>query len=365
MLVDDAAVVRHVIGGWLSEQPDMQLVGALAGGREALECVERLDPVLSFSTSPCRTWTGSPFCRACLRRKRHLIVLMVSALTRRDAEISLRALTLGAADYVPKPQADGELQNAELFRLELFEKIRGLVARRKMVFPLAEPRGPARTPAPIVRGTEFDSSGSPTPLRRSVLPSPPRVLLIGASTGGPQALNAVLAAIGPAIDKAPVLIAQHMPPTFTTVLAEHLARASGRPAAEAKHGEPVRAGRIYLAPGGFHMRVARRDGDAVIVLDDGPRINSCKPAVDALFNSAAATWGQWNLGLVLTGMGSDGARGAAQLVAAGAHVIVQDESTSVVWGMPGSVAQAGLASAVLPLSQIGPRVLRLFAGDRL
>jgi two-component system chemotaxis response regulator CheB len=191
------------------------------------------------------------------------------------------------------------------------------------------------------------------------------VLLIGASTGGPQALNAVLAAIGSAIDKAPVLIAQHMPPTFTTVLAEHLARASGRPAAEAKHGEPVRAGRIYLAPGGFHMRVSRRDGDAVIVLDDGPRINSCKPAVDALFDSAAATWGQWNLGLVLTGMGSDGARGAAQLVAAGAHVIVQDESTSIVWGMPGSVAQAGLASAVLPLSQIGPRVLRLFAGDRL
>src|SRR5205085_1381537 len=176
-------------------------------------------------------------------------------------------------------------------------------------------------------------------------PTPPRVLLIGSSTGGPQALNAILGAIGRVIDNAPVLITQHMPPTFTTILAEHLARTSGRPAAEARDGELIRAGHIYVAPGGLHMRVARRDGLPVIGLDDGPPVHFCKPAVDPLFASAAAVWGSWNLALVLTGMGADGARGAAQLVAAGGGVIAQDEASSVVWGMPGRVAQAGLASA--------------------
>ncbi|MGA8819786.1 MAG: chemotaxis protein CheB, partial [Xanthobacteraceae bacterium] len=192
----------------------------------------------------------------------------------------------------------------------------------------------------------------------------PRALLIGSSTGGPQALTALFEKLTAAVDRAPVLITQHMPPTFTTVLAEHLRRVSGRGAHEAEDGEPVLAGGIYLAPGGRHMRVLR-DGEIVkIALTDDPPINFCRPSVDPLFSSAAAVWGPAVLAVVLTGMGSDGTQGAADIVAAGGSVIAQDEATSVVWGMPRSVAQAGLCSAVLPLDQIPGKVLRLLLGSR-
>jgi two-component system chemotaxis response regulator CheB len=193
---------------------------------------------------------------------------------------------------------------------------------------------------------------------------PPRVLLIGSSTGGPQALKSLIGAITSVVDHVPVLLTQHMPPTFTTILAEHMARAANRPAREAVDGEVVQAGHIYVAPGGRHMRVVRRDGAAVIELDDGPMVNFCKPAVDPLFTSAAEIWGNATLAVILTGMGSDGTHGAADIVRAGGGVIAQDEATSVVWGMPGSAAHAGLCSAVLPLDQIGPKVVRLFAGGR-
>jgi len=192
----------------------------------------------------------------------------------------------------------------------------------------------------------------------------PRVLLVGASTGGHQALTKLVAHLDTVTDTAPVLITQHMPATFTAVLAEHLARASAKPAQEAVDGEPVLAGKIYLAPGGRHMRVVRRNGTAVIVLDDGPPVNFCKPSVDPLFASAAEVWGAWNLAVMLTGMGSDGSQGAADIVAAGGSVIAQDEATSVIWGMPGSLPEAGLCSAVLPLDQIAPKIVRLFLEAR-
>jgi len=192
----------------------------------------------------------------------------------------------------------------------------------------------------------------------------PRVLLIGSSTGGPQALMTLIADIGPVIDRFPVLITQHMPPTFTTILAEHLARSSRRPAHEAVDGEIVKAGRIYLAPGGRHMRVVRHGAETAIALDDGPPVNFCKPAVDPLFNSAIDVWQGGILSVILTGMGSDGMRGGKDIVAAGGSVIAQDEATSVVWGMPGAAANAGICAAVLPLNQIAPKLVRLFSGDR-
>jgi len=192
----------------------------------------------------------------------------------------------------------------------------------------------------------------------------PRVLLIGSSTGGPQALMALVTELGPVIDRYPVLITQHMPPTFTTILAEHLGRASHRPAHEAVDGEVIKAGRIYVAPGGRHMRVVRHGAEAHIALDDGPAVNFCKPAVDPLFTSAIDIWQGSILALILTGMGSDGMRGGKDIVAAGGSVIAQDEASSVVWGMPGAAANAGICAAILPLNQIAQKVVRVFAGDR-
>jgi two-component system, chemotaxis family, protein-glutamate methylesterase/glutaminase len=284
----------------------------------------------------------------------------------------LRALALGAADYIPKPETAREATTSVEFRREFIEKIRTLGRSRSS-------RGLARGPVP---GIVPSPEGKQTPALRSRKSSqfapetgavqlrpfslaPPRALLIGSSTGGPQALTALVEKLPAAVDRAPLLITQHMPPTFTTVLAEHLSRIGGRGAHEAEDGEPVLAGGIYVAPGGRHMRVARAsDGGIKIALGDDPPINFCKPAVDALFTSAATVWGASSLGLVLTGMGADGTRGAADIVAAGGSVIAQDEASSVVWGMPRSVAQAGLCSAVLPLDKIAPKIIRLFSGDR-
>jgi two-component system chemotaxis response regulator CheB len=166
------------------------------------------------------------------------------------------------------------------------------------------------------------------------------------------------------IDHAPVLVTQHMPPTFTTILAEHLARATGRPAREAIDGETIRAGNIYVAPGSRHLRIVRANGEPVAVLDDSPPVHFCKPAVDIMFSSVAEVWGGWVMGVVLTGMGSDGLNGANDIVAAGGSIIAQDETTSVVWGMPGSVAEAGLCSRVLPITEIAPTLSQLFLGRR-
>jgi two-component system chemotaxis response regulator CheB len=192
----------------------------------------------------------------------------------------------------------------------------------------------------------------------------PRVLMIGSSTGGPQALTSLVARIGPVFDRAPVLITQHMPPTFTTILAEHLARASGRPAHEGIDGELIVPGTIYLAPGGRHMAITRKGGQPAIAINDGPLVNFCRPAVDPLFSSAAQIWGSAILSVILTGMGSDGMHGAEAIVAAGGSCIAQDEASSVVWGMPGAAANAGVCAAVLPLDMIGPKIVRLFAGEK-
>ena len=218
---------------------------------------------------------------------------------------------------------------------------------------------------PALAAAASCAPGTEQPIALRAMPAtPPRVLVIGSSTGGPQALNAIVAQIGGVLDRAPVLITQHMPPTFTAILAEHLARIAKRPVREAQDGEEINAGTIYLAPGGRHMSVERRDGVAVIALDDGPLVNFCKPAVDPLFSSAAEVWGPKVLALVLTGMGSDGLRGAQAIAAAGGSILAQDEASSVVWGMPGQVAHAGVCSAVLPLNEIAPRLVRLFAGER-
>jgi two-component system chemotaxis response regulator CheB len=302
---------------------------------------------------------------------------MASTLTRRNAEISFKALSLGAADYIPKPESTREASAADIFHHDLIQKIRHLGARLRRKPAVASPPLAPASPAPAARGPlvarpaasaaapALHAPSSSSPLStRPFSTQAPKVLLIGSSTGGPQALMALVAELGPVIDRVPVLITQHMPPTFTTILAEHLARTSRKPAAEAVDGEPVKPGRIYLAPGGKHMRVVRSGADVAIALDDGPAVNFCKPAVDPLFTSAIDIWHGAILSVILTGMGSDGMRGGKDIVAAGGSVIAQDEASSVVWGMPGAAANAGICAAILPLNQIGSRVNRLFAGDR-
>src|SRR5215213_7543248 len=286
MVVDDATVVRSLLSRWIDEAPGLKLVAALRNGREAIERLDHARPDVVVLDVEMPELDGISTLPKLLERRRDLSVIMVSALTRDHAEVTLKALSLGAADYIPKPAAEGGVMTSVAFQRELIEKIQALGLRRKK------------------------RALSPYPRRATVTP------------------------------------------------------AGAKPVREAVDGEPVLAGHIYLAPGGRHMMVARRDGTAVIVLDDGAPVHYCKPAVDPLFASAAEVWGSWNLALVLTGMGTDGTTGAAEIVKAGGSVIAQDEATSVVWGMPGSAVSAGVCSAVLPLEQIAPKISRLFLGAR-
>ncbi|HUC49335.1 MAG TPA: chemotaxis response regulator protein-glutamate methylesterase [Xanthobacteraceae bacterium] len=378
VVVDDAVVVRSLLARWIDAEPDMHVVASLPTGREVIAWFEKNDADVVLLDIEMPDIDGISALPVLLQKKRDLTVIMVSTFTRRSAEISLRALSLGAADYIPKPESTREVTVSVSFRRELLEKVRALGQRRRpsgrvpapTLVPPVEPIPDLHSePQPALRARRPDLAHAFVPDHgaiqlRPFAVTPPRALLIGSSTGGPQALTALIEKLPAAVDRAPLLITQHMPPTFTTVMAEHLSRVGGRGAHEAEDGEPVLAGGIYVAPGGRHMRVVR-DGDAVrIAIGDDEPIHFCRPSVDALFSSAAAVWGAASLALVLTGMGTDGTRGATDIVASGGSVIAQDESTSVVWGMPRSVAQAGLCSAVLPLDQIAPKVLRVFAGDR-
>jgi two-component system chemotaxis response regulator CheB len=367
MVVDDSVVIRGLISRWVGSEPDMMVAASLRTGLDAVNQIERINPDVAVLDIEMPELDGISALPLLLAKKRNLIVIMASTLTRRNAEVSLKALSLGAADYIPKPESTREPNAAEIFRHDLIQKIRHLGARLRRAPVIASPSlAPAQdhSQEALHRRTPATAVAPPQLSRRAFSVVAPRALVIGASTGGPQALMSLVAEICPVIDRYPVLITQHMPPTFTTILAEHLARSSGRPAHEAVDGEIVKAGSIYLAPGGRHMRVVRHGADAFIALDDGPQVNFCKPAVDPLFSSATAVWQAGVMAVVLTGMGSDGMRGGKEIVAAGGSVIAQDEASSVVWGMPGAAANAGICAAVLPLGQIAPKLLRLFSGDR-
>src|SRR4051812_8400010 len=364
MVVDDSVVIRGMISRWIGAEPDMEVTASLRPGLAAVNQVERVNPDVAVLDIEMPDLDGISALPQMLAKRPNLIVIMASTLTRRNAEISFKALSLGAADYIPKPESTRESAAADIFRQDLLRKIRHLgakVRRRAASAPLAPAPAVGRAREPVAR----PAAATPAQVvRRPFSPTVPRALLIGSSTGGPQALMTLIAELGPVIDRFPVLITQHMPPTFTTILAEHLARASHRPAHEGVHGELIKPGQIYLAPGGKHMRVVRQGGSPAIALDDGPAVNFCKPAVDPLFSSAIEIWQGGILAVVLTGMGSDGMRGGKEIVAAGGSVVAQDEASSVVWGMPGAAAHAGICAAILPLNQIAPKLVRLFSGDR-
>lgn len=358
MVVDDSVVVRGLVSRWIEEEPDLVLAASFRNGRDAVDQLERANPDVVILDIEMPELDGISALPLMLAKRRDLVVIMASTLTRHNAEISLRALSLGAADYIPKPETNRGVTTSASFRRDLIEKIRELGGRRRRRRAPAA-RGPA-APAALHRAPEHAA-----PVRlRAFATTAPRVLLIGSSTGGPQALTEVIGSLRGMLPRVPVLVTQHMPPTFTTILAEHLSRAAAIPAHEGIDGERVLPGTIYVAPGGRHMLAVRHDKDVFIALDDGPLVNYCKPAVDPMFISCAAVWGPAALAVILTGMGSDGAKGGAEIVARGGSVMAQDEATSVVWGMPGAAAHAGICSAVLPLNQIAPKIVRLFSGER-
>lgn len=343
LVVDDSAVVRGLISRQLNAETGIGVVATAANGELALAELARrpVDVVVLDIEMP--VMDGLTALAEIVARYPAVKVVMASTLTRRNAEISMKALHLGASDYVAKPETG--LGAAEAFRHELASKIKALSSR-----PSA---GAARTPPPAPA-----PAVAPPPSPTRAPRTRPNVILIGASTGGPPALLKLFTALRGAVQQ-PILLTQHMPPTFTALLAEQLARAGDRPCAEARDGDRIEAGRCYIAPGGWHMTVAREGAVPTLRLNQDPPENFCRPAVDPLFRTAAQVFGSGALGVILTGMGADGAHGCEALSRAGGHFIVQDEASSVVWGMPGAAAATGLATGILPLDQIGPWVRRI------
>jgi len=347
LVCDDSAVIRGLLVRLLEADPSIHVVGTAANGQEAIAAQARYRPDVVVLDIEMPVMDGLAALPELLKADPNVQVVMASTLTTRGADITLRALRLGAADYVPKPTAVAGIASAEEFRRELLMKVKALgAARRRRTL------GARATPVPPFRGAVRPAVAAA--LR-------PEIVAIGASTGGPKALFRLVCDLGGAFPL-PVLITQHMPPAFLSILADHITKLGGLPCREAREGERIERGQIYLAPGDRHLQVKGERAAARIALSDGPPENFCRPAVDPMFRSVAEVYGGRAIAVVLTGMGHDGLAGAREIVARGGVVLAQDEATSVVWGMPGAVAQAELASAVLPVDRIGPKLLALSSG---
>lgn len=362
-VVDDSAVVRGLVARWVDEDPDLEVVGRFANGQLAVNSIAQSAPDVAVLDIEMPVMDGMTALPLMLEAQPELQVIMASTLTRRNAEVSLRALSLGAVDYIPKPEGNSGVTTSKDFRKELIRKIKAVGQSRMRARARAEARRapdrvaqPAAKTAPVEAATEIKLR----PASRVT----PRILVVGSSTGGPQALARLMEGIGPAIRGVPVLVTQHMPATFTSILAEHLGRSADCESKEGELGEVIKPGVIYVAPGGKHMRLKHGASEPTIEIYDGPEVHFCKPAVDPMFESAAKIYRSATLGVVLTGMGHDGAAGATLIADQGGTILAQDEATSVVWGMPGATAHAGACAAVLPLDDIAPKVSNLLRGGR-
>lgn len=353
MIVDDSAVARGLVSRWVEAEPGLEVVGRYPHGKLAVENVAASAPDIVVLDIEMPVMDGFEALPLLLKARPGLRVLMASTLTRRNAEISFHALSLGAIDYVPKPGSNRDLTLSTDFRAELIRKLKGLGRRAK----------PAGSVAAGGLAPGRDAIATGVKLRAFSL-VPPRILAIGSSTGGPQVLAALLPPLASALARVPVVIAQHMPPVFIAVLAARLRQSTGLDAKEAADGEPLKPASLYIAPGDRHLEIAPGGGTPVLRLTDGPPMHFCKPAVDPLFRSVAAAFGPAALGVVLTGMGNDGAAGARAIADAGGSVIAQDEASSVVWGMPSAAAATGACSALLPPAGIAEAVTKLIGGLR-
>lgn len=346
MIVDDSAVARGLTRRWLETEPRIEIVRIVGDGAQAIAEAATARPDVLILDVEMPRMDGL----AALPELRRVVpdcrIVMASSLTQKGAQTTLKALSLGAADYIAKPDA-GSMGSAEAYRRDLIAKIMALAPRRLSA------AAPGQAPAPVIKLR--------TPGRVAQLK--PAVMVVAASTGGPAALQTFLTPIARRI-AAPILIVQHMPATFTPVFAEKLAHVTGKPCREGTDGAPLEAGTMLLAPGDFHMRVHRTPaGGAVVKLDRSEAVNFCRPAADPLFDSAVQAFGGRVLAVVLTGMGHDGRAGSGRIVEAGGRVIVQDEASSVVWGMPGAVAQAGFAEAVKPLAELSQLAISMMNGE--
>ena len=337
LIIDDSALVRNVLSQILGNDPDIEVVGTAPDPFIAREKIKRLNPDVLTLDIEMPKMDGITFLQN-LMRLRPMPVVMVSTLTQHGADATLRALAIGAVDYVGKPQANvGESLGD--YAEELVAKVKAAATSR--------PRQQA--------------ASAPVRIERFA-PGRSRLVLIGASTGGTQAVREILEVL-PA-SAPPVLVAQHIPASFSQPFAERLDRQCAVRVLEAEDGQRVLPGHVFIAPGDRHLGVGRSGADWICRVHDGKRVNRHRPSVDVLFHTAAKHLGHSVIAVLLTGMGDDGARGLKALRDAGAETMVQDEASSVVWGMPGSAVRLGATDRILPLDQIAAEILKLSAATR-
>lgn len=349
LMADDSLVIRRILSQALSRHADLAVAAMGRTGREAVDLLDSAKPDVVLLDVEMPVMTGVEAAAAIRKRDATLPILMFSSLTVEGGQSTLDALAKGATDYVPKPRNMVSLEESlEFIETELISKI--LFWGRK--------RQAGNQPAAPMLAKPFVPAAS-----RAVPRDPPEILVIGVSTGGPNALSEVLAAL-PATFPLPVLIVQHMPPVFTGLLAARLDQVCPLTVREAVEGDAILPGQVLLAPGNKHLRLKMQEGELRCALDEGPLVNSCRPAVDVLFQSVAEHYGSRVFATVLTGMGKDGKDGAQAIKSRLGRVIVQDQETCVVWGMPRAVQEAGLADKVLPLSQIAGEIVAATAAPR-
>ena len=351
LLVDDSAVIRKVLKDLIASDPELEVAGTAANGKQALEQLALLNPDIVTLDIEMPEMDGLQTVQEIRKRGSRVPIIMCSSLTAAGATHTLDALAFGANDYVTKPSSHG-VNTREVVGEELVRKIKGLASSSlSPLSPVVSQSTPQRPPEELIkRQTTIIESGV-TPGKNF------GVVAIGVSTGGPNALQDLLPRI-PANLQVPILLVQHMPPLFTKLLAERLSAQSSVPVLEAVEGQEVKAGQVYIAPGGFHMEVKRMFGRTIIALNEGPAENSCRPAVDVLFRSVAKVYGPDSLAVILTGMGQDGLNGCQHIKQVGGTVIAQEREGCAVWGMPGAVVEAGLTSSVLSLQDIATEIVK-------